>query len=85
MQKPACKNLNCNAAGDCEITSDASFKDFEDFNSPSAAMTFALASLAASASAAIALCNVLGKITSLISKRSTFFKGETNNHYKATI
>ena len=51
-----CKNLSCNAAGDSEITSEASFRDFEDFNSPSACMTFALASLVASASAAIALC-----------------------------
>ena len=33
-----CKNLNCKAAGDSEMTSEASFRDLEDFNSPSAAI-----------------------------------------------
>ena len=32
------KNLNCKAAGDSEMTSEASFRDLEDFNSPSAAI-----------------------------------------------
>ena len=48
---------SCKAAGESERISDASFKEREAFCSPSAAMTLALASLAASASAAMALCN----------------------------
>ena len=48
---------SCKAAGESESISEASFKDREAFCSPSAAMTLARASLAASASAAIALCS----------------------------
>lgn len=44
----------CNATGLSFITSDASFKALDAFISPSAAITLALASLEASASAAIA-------------------------------
>uniref|UniRef100_A0A1A9Z9S1 Uncharacterized protein n=1 Tax=Glossina pallidipes TaxID=7398 RepID=A0A1A9Z9S1_GLOPL len=49
--------------------SEASFKALEDFISPSAAITLARASLAASASAAIALCKAVGKETSLLRKK----------------
>uniref|UniRef100_A0A8B9NYG2 Uncharacterized protein n=1 Tax=Apteryx owenii TaxID=8824 RepID=A0A8B9NYG2_APTOW len=52
------------------ITMDASFRALEAFISPSAAIT-SLASRAASASAAIALCSWTGNFTSLISTRST--------------
>ena len=61
-----CKYLNCKAAGLSAITSEASFKAFEAFISPSAAITLAQASLAASASAAIAFCNKTGNRTSLL-------------------
>uniref|UniRef100_A0A8C9GDZ1 Uncharacterized protein n=1 Tax=Pavo cristatus TaxID=9049 RepID=A0A8C9GDZ1_PAVCR len=54
------------------ITIDASFRALEAFISPSAAITWrTLASRAASASAAIALCSCTGNFTSLISTRST--------------
>uniref|UniRef100_A0A7M4EUW9 Uncharacterized protein n=1 Tax=Crocodylus porosus TaxID=8502 RepID=A0A7M4EUW9_CROPO len=63
------------------ITMEASFRALEAFISPSAAITWggdkmeiitlALASRAASASAAIALCSWTGSFTSLISTRST--------------
>ena len=66
-----CKYLNWRAAGDSEMISEASFKALEAFCSPSAAITLALASLEASASAAIALCNCCGNRTSLTSTRST--------------
>ena len=64
--------LSCRACGDCSITSAAAFKAPEDFCSPSAAMTLARASLAASASAAMALWSCKGSLTSLISTLSTF-------------
>merc|ERR1712179_225172 len=57
--------------GDSLITSAASFNLREAFISPSAAITLARASRAASASAAIALCSWIGRRTSLISTRST--------------
>uniref|UniRef100_A0A8C8AAL4 Uncharacterized protein n=1 Tax=Otus sunia TaxID=257818 RepID=A0A8C8AAL4_9STRI len=55
------------------ITMDASFRALEAFISPSAVdvITLALASRAASASAAIARCSWTGNFTSLISTRST--------------
>lgn len=52
-----------------DITSEASFKAFEAFNSPSAATIFALASRIASASAAIALCIETGNRTSLLKNK----------------
>ncbi len=52
-----CKYLNCKAAGESEMMSEASFKALEAFCSPSAAMTLARASRAASASAAMAFCS----------------------------
>uniref|UniRef100_A0A1B0FA60 Uncharacterized protein n=1 Tax=Glossina morsitans morsitans TaxID=37546 RepID=A0A1B0FA60_GLOMM len=61
-----CKYRNCKAAGESPITSEASRNAREAFCSPSAAMTLARASLAASASAAIARCNCTGKRTSLL-------------------
>ncbi|KAI9581915.1 hypothetical protein GQX74_011410 [Glossina fuscipes] len=68
----------CKAEGLAEIMSEASFKALEDFISPSAAITLARASLAASASAAIALCKAVGKETSLLRKErrksSSFIK-----------
>ena len=66
-----CKYLSCRALGESEMTSEASLRAFEAFISPSAAMTFALASRAASASAAIARCNEWGSLTSLTSTLST--------------
>ena len=49
-----CKYRNCKAADDSDMMSEASFNALEAFCSPSAAMTLARASRAASASAAIA-------------------------------
>lgn len=66
-----CKYLNCIAIGDSLIISPASFKLRLAFISPSAAMILARASRDASASAAIAFCNAMGKRTSLTSTRST--------------
>ena len=60
--------LNCRAAGDSEMTSAASLSALDAFCSPSAAITLALASRAASASAAIALCIWTGNRTSLLYK-----------------
>ena len=65
-----CKYLSWIAIGDSLITSAASFRAFDAFCSPSAAITFALASLAASASVAIARCNCTGNLTSLLNYRS---------------
>lgn len=56
----------CSAEGLADIISDASFRALDDFISPSAAMTLARASRAASASAAMALCKAVGKETSLL-------------------
>ena len=53
------------------MTSEASLRAFEAFISPSAAMTFARASRAASASAAIARWRDVGRRTSFTSTRST--------------
>ncbi|KNC27999.1 hypothetical protein FF38_06748 [Lucilia cuprina] len=58
--------LNCKAAGEPPITSEASLRARDAFCSPSAAITLALASRAASASAAMALCNCTGSRTSLL-------------------
>lgn len=68
--------LNCSADLDSLIMSEASFRALDDFCSPSAAMTLALASLAASASAAIARCSCIGSRTSFTSTRSTWRKEE---------
>uniref|UniRef100_A0AAG5CYN7 Uncharacterized protein n=1 Tax=Anopheles atroparvus TaxID=41427 RepID=A0AAG5CYN7_ANOAO len=53
------------------MMSDASLRARDDFISPSAAITFARASRAASASAAIERCSESGSETSYISTRST--------------
>ncbi len=58
--------LSCRAEDDSAMTSEASLSAREAFCSPSAAMTFALASLAASASAAMALCSWTGRRASLL-------------------
>lgn len=58
--------FTCKAEGLPEIVSAASLRAFEDFISPSAAITLARASRAASASAAIARCRVVGKETSFL-------------------
>ena len=58
--------LNCRAAGESIIIWEASLRARADFCSPSAAMTFARASRAASASAAIALCSWIGNLTSFL-------------------
>ena len=59
-----CKYLSCKAEVDSSNTRAASFRWREAFCSPSAATTLARASLAASASAAMALCNCTGTLTS---------------------
>eukprot|EP00090_Calanus_glacialis_P016878 TRINITY_DN26414_c0_g1_i1.p1 TRINITY_DN26414_c0_g1~~TRINITY_DN26414_c0_g1_i1.p1 ORF type:complete len:102 (+),score=13.14 TRINITY_DN26414_c0_g1_i1:219-524(+) len=51
-----CKYRSCRAEGLSAMTSAASRNARDAFSSPSAAITLALASLAASASAAMALC-----------------------------
>ena len=56
-----CRYLSWRACGDCVIISAAFFNAPEAFCSPSAAITLALASLAASASAAIALEQIPSK------------------------
>lgn len=61
-----CKYLSWRAAGESPITSDASLNALDAFCSPSAAITLARASLDASASAAIALCNCIGNRTSFL-------------------
>ena len=58
--------ITCNAAGVSEIISAARASALDALCSPSAAITFALASRAASASAAIARCNCCGRRTSLL-------------------
>ena len=58
--------ITCNAAGVSEIISAACASALDALCSPSAAITFALASRAASASAAIARCNCCGRRTSLL-------------------
>ena len=58
--------LSCNAAGDWAMTIEASLRALEAFCSPSAAITLARASRAASASAAIARCSCTGRRTSLL-------------------
>ena len=64
--------LSWRAAGDIAMMSAASLRALLLFCSPSAAITLALASLVASASAAMALCSCWGSLTSLISTRSTW-------------
>lgn len=66
-----CKYRNCRAEDDSAITSEASLRALDAFCSPSAAMTFARASRAASASAAMARCSWTGRRASLISTLST--------------
>ncbi|KAI8129348.1 hypothetical protein CVS40_0878 [Lucilia cuprina] len=59
-------NKSMGTAGESPITSDASRRARDAFCSPSAAMTLARASRAASASAAMALCSCTGRRTSLL-------------------
>ena len=61
----------CKAEGLSAMTSAASLKALLAFCSPSAAITFALASLAASASAAIALWRWTGRRTSFLERFSS--------------
>lgn len=61
-----CRYLNWRAAGESWIISDASFNALEALCSPSAAITLALASRAASASVAIALCSWTGNRASFL-------------------
>uniref|UniRef100_A0A8C3H0K4 Uncharacterized protein n=1 Tax=Corvus moneduloides TaxID=1196302 RepID=A0A8C3H0K4_CORMO len=69
MVVKVCRYRSWRAAGDSVITMDASFRALD---APRAAViTLALASRAASASAAMALCSWTGNFTSLISTRST--------------
>lgn len=76
-----CKYRNCNAAGESPITSEASRNARLAFCSPSAAITLARASRAASASAAIARCNCTGRRTSLLQKAK---KREKSNKNKSS-
>ncbi len=71
---PTCKYLSCRAEDDSAMTSDASFSARDAFCSPSAAMTFALASRAASASAAMALCSWTGRRASLLENGTKLLK-----------
>jgi len=63
---PGEPQLTCRADGLAEMISEASRRALDDFISPSAAITFARASLAASASAAIARWRAVGNETSLL-------------------
>lgn len=63
--------LSCRAALLVEMTSEAILSASEAFISPSAAMILALASRVASASAAMARCMGLGRLTSFTSTRWT--------------
>ena len=58
--------LTCSAAGVCVMTSAALASDLDAWCSPSAAITLARASRAASASAAMARCNCCGSRTSFL-------------------
>ena len=60
------KGLTCSAAGVCVMTSAALASDLDAWCSPSAAITLARASRAASASAAMARCNCCGSRTSFL-------------------
>merc|ERR1712215_218240 len=71
MEESVCRYLSWRAEEEELIMSEASFKAREAFCSPSASITFALACLVASASAAMALCNCCGKRTSFTSTLST--------------
>ena len=66
LQTLTCKYLSCSADGDSSITLEASRNAFEARFSPSAAITLALASREASASAAIARCNCSGSRASFL-------------------
>jgi len=63
-----CRYRSWRAAGDSEMTSEASLSARDAFCSPSAAITFARASRAASASAAIARLSCTGGRTSFLQK-----------------
>ena len=65
-----CRYLSCNAAGDSEMISEASLRAPEAFFSPSAAITLALASRAASASAAIARWSCSGSRASFLQRNT---------------
>lgn len=69
--KNTCKYLSCSAEGDSSITEEASRRALEALFSPSAAITLALASLEASASAAIARCSCSGKRASFLQLSSS--------------
>ena len=66
MELRVWRYLNWRAEGDWDMTSAACFRARDARCSPSAAMTFARASRAASASAAIARCSWTGRRTSLL-------------------
>merc|ERR1719427_2332176 len=70
MLLSVCKYLSCKAAELSCMTILASANDLDAFCSPSAAITLALASLAASASAAMALCSWTGSLASLLERES---------------
>ena len=69
-----CKYLNWRAEEESLITSEASRSARLAFCSPSAAITLARASRAASASAAMALCSWTGKRTSLLQEKYQWLK-----------
>lgn len=73
-----CKYRSCNAAGLLQIISDACFNASDDFISPSAAITFALASRLASASVAMALCSAVGRLTSFLLTKVEYIANESN-------
>ena len=78
-------NFTWSAAGLSAITSAACLRDLLDLCSPSAAITFALASLAALASAAIALISWAGTRTSFTYTRSTLTPHGSVSTYKVSL
>ena len=87
-----CKYRSCKADGDSSITLEASLKALEARFSPSAAMTFALASRVASASAAMARCSSSGsrasflqKITSCLNIWSEHVQSAKRQHSLSTL
>uniref|UniRef100_A0A8D3C8D0 Uncharacterized protein n=1 Tax=Scophthalmus maximus TaxID=52904 RepID=A0A8D3C8D0_SCOMX len=81
MALSVCRYRSWRADGASEITREASFRALEAFISPSevklkspdAPVTFALASLVASASAAMALCSLDNTMVPNNKKLTTFF------------
>lgn len=74
MLLSVCRYRSCNADGLADMISEASLSAREDFISPSAAITLARASRAASASAAIALCSAVGSETSFLNCKESKMK-----------